>query len=341
MNTITVTICVVNYNGLRYLSGCFDSIAKSNYPLEKIETIMVDNASSDRSVDYVKSNYPWVKVLALDGNYGFAKANNIGVESANGKYIVFLNNDAVVTPDWLRGLVEIMDKDRDVGVVGSKLLLFDTPEKINSAGGNITFYGGGYDIGFMDDDSEKYSISDNRGCVCAASMMVRREEFLEIGGFDGDYFMYLEDVDLCWRYWLYGKRVVYVPKSVVYHKFSGTSGEYRHAPLKVFYGTRNSLFNIIKNYETHNIFFPLFFSFFYHISKTFYFLLRLKFNLALAMIKAYGSFLRYIPKMIFKRKAVQRNRKVKDRYLFDNSLIVSLSSSFKEFLRLLKTEKGW
>lgn len=333
----TISICIVNYNGLKYLKDCFNSIAKTNYPFEKIETIMVDNKSSDESVDYVKSHYPWVKVLELDKNYGFAKANNIGARSARGKYIVFLNNDTVVAPDWLHKLVDVMEKDREIGIVGSKLLFLNEPQKINSAGGNITFYGGGYDIGFLDDDSEKYNIAGNRGCVCAASMMVRREEFLSFGGFDEDYFMYSEDTDLCWRYWLYGKRVRYIPDSVIYHKFSGTTGVYRHAPLKVFYGTRNSLFNIIKNYEAHNIPLPLFFSLLYHIVKTFYFIIRLDFSLALSMIKAYFSFFIYLPRMLSKRKEIQKGRKVRDRYLFDNSLIVSFSDTFKEFLRLLKT----
>lgn len=313
-----------------------DSIAKTNYSFEKVETIIIDNASVDGSVDYIKSNYPWVNILALDKNCGFARANNIGATKGQGKYIVFLNNDTIVTPGWLNGLVDVLENDRDVGIAGGKLLFLEMPDKINSAGANITFYGGGYDIGFLDEDSEKYNVSSYRGYICAAAMMVRREEFLDFGGFDEDYFMYSEDTDLCWRYWLYGKKVAYIPNSIIYHKFSGTSEFYRHAPLKVFYGTRNSLFNIIKNYETHNLFLPLFFSFIFHILKTFYFVIRLKFSIALSMIRAYYSFLKYIPKMISKRREVQRNRKVRDRYLFDNSLIASFFDSLEEFLRLLK-----
>ena len=332
---LKISLIIVNYNGLKYLKNCFDSITKNSYPLEKIEIIMVDNGSNDGSIGYVESNYQWVKILSLDKNYGFAEANNIGVKNAKGEYVVFLNNDIIVTPDWLSNLVEVMENDVEVGIAGSKILFIDMPGKINAAGGNITFFGAGYDIGFMDDDSEKYSVLSNRGCVCAAAMMVRREEFLDFGGFDGDYFMYLEDVDLCWRYWLYGKKVMYVPTSVVYHKFGGTTSKFRHAPFRVFYGTRNSLLNVIKNYETHNIPFPLFFSLFYHILKILYFMVRLKFNLALLMIKAYGSFLRLFPKVIAKRREIQKLRKINDRYLFNNSLIVSLFSSFREFLRLI------
>lgn len=333
-----ISLIIVNYNGLKYLKDCFNSVKKISYPFDKIETIMVDNASNDGSVDYIRKNYPWVRVLELDKNYGFAKANNIGVENANGEYVVFLNNDTVVTPDWLSKLVDMMEKDRDIGVAGGKLLFLDTPGKIDSAGGDIVFNGRGYDIGFLDDDAEKYNIAGSRGCVCAAAMMVRREEFLAFGGFDEDYFMYFEDVDLCWRYWLYGKKVMYVPLSVVYHKYGGISGKFRHAPLRVFYGTRNSLFNIIKNYEAHNIPFAFFFPLLYHIFKTLYFLIRLNVKSALLIVKAYVSFIRLLPRTMDKRKEIQKRRKVSDGYLFDNSLIVSLPKAFKEFLRLYRVE---
>jgi GT2 family glycosyltransferase len=336
INNPDVTICTVNYNGLDYLKNCFDSIQKSKYPSEKIETIMVDNASVDSSVDYARTNYPWVKIQALDRNYGFANGNNIGVKNARGKYIVFLNNDTAVTPDWLDNLVDVMESNRDIGIAGSKILLYDTPEKINSAGANITFIGVGYDIGFLDNDSEEYNIAGSRGCVCAAAMIVRRDEFLRFGGFDEDYFMYFEDTDLCWRYWLYGKRVEYIPESVIYHKFGGTSGHDRHAPMRVFYGTRNALFNIIKNYEVRNISIAIAVSIPYHILKTVYFLARLEFAPAFSMIKAYCSFIKHLPDILTKRAVIQRERIVTDSFLFKNSIILPISAAFKEFIRLLK-----
>lgn len=335
----SISICIVNYNGLTYLKACFDSIVKSNYPLNKLEVIMVDNASKDGSIDFVKKEYPWVKVIALDDNYGFSKANNFGGKRAIGKYIVFLNNDTVVSAEWLNGLVEVMEHDSAVGIAGSKLLLMDTPDKLNSAGAAITFNGVGYDIGYMDNDSSKYNVPGEHGCVCAAAMMVRKDQFLEAGGFDEDHFMYFEDVDLCWRYWLYGKKVVYVPSSVVYHKFGGTTGSYRHNPPRVFYGTRNALVNIVKNYEACNIPVPLLFSLGYHLLKTFYFLLRLDFKLAFLMIKAYYSFFKLLPQTLAKRKVIQKSRKMSDRDLVSRSLIVPLTESFKEAMRLIRSKE--
>lgn len=331
-----VSLVIVNYNGRQYLEDCMDSIKKSSYSFEMIDTIVVDNASSDKSVDFIKTDYPWVKIIELDKNYGFAKANNIGAENARGDYIVFLNNDTVVAENWLYPLINDMESDRTVGAASGKILFYDNKKKVNSAGVQITFLGGGYDMGFLDNDSSKYDIQGQRASVCAAAMIVRKDEFLQLGGFDEDYFMYFEDVDLCWRYWLYGKKVEYVPDSIIYHKFGGSSGAHRHAPLRVFYGTRNALFNIIKNYEIYNIPFPIVFSFLYHILKALYFIVRLNFSLALSMVKAYCSFLRYLPKTIVKRKKIQSNRKIKDKYLFNNSIIASFYMTFREFLRLLK-----
>ncbi len=335
-----VSIVIVNYNGIEYLRKCFDSLKQSNYPLDKIETIMIDNASSDGSVEFTRENFPWVRVIALDENTGFAKANNIGAGNAAGEYVMFLNNDTVVTPGWLNPLVDALMKDKNVGAVGSKILLLDRPDTVNSAGASIIITGSGFDIGFMDKDSEKYNVRRFRGCVCAAAMMVRKEEFLGIGGFDEEHFMYFEDTDLCWRYWLFGKKVEYVPESVIYHKFGGTSGTERDVPVRVFYGTRNALFNIVKNYQLHNVFIALFVSLPYHFVKMLGFFLKLEFRSAFLMIKAYFSFLRYLPELMRKRREIQARRKVKDSYLFRQSVIVSFTLAFKEFVRLSKTEKS-
>ncbi|HDH52954.1 MAG TPA: glycosyltransferase family 2 protein [Nitrospirae bacterium] len=333
-----VSLIIINYNGLRHLKDCFNSIKKTSYPFENIDTIMVDNASTDGSIEYVKESYPWVRVLALDKNYGFAKANNIGAENAKGEYIVFLNNDTVVDSNWLAPLVDVMKGNKDVGIAGSKILLYDNQEKINSAGARITFMGGGYDIGFLDNDSGKYNVPGYRASICAAAMIVRKNEFLQSGGFDEDYFMYFEDVDLCWRYWLYGKRIEYIPASIVCHKFGGTSGKERHAPLRVFYGTRNSLFNIVKNYEPRNIFLALMAALSFHGLKTLCFLAMLEFSSVFSMIRAYRSFVIKLPIILKRRSIIQKRRKVKDEYLFENSIISPVSADIKEFRRLFKAK---
>lgn len=333
---IKVSIVITNYNGLAFLRECVEAVTSMSCSSWYVELIVVDNASTDGSSAYVRREYPQVTLITLDDNYGFAKANNIGVQQARGEYVVFLNNDTLVTPGWLEEMVRVMKEDMNIGVAGSKLLLMDAPVKINSAGGTITLTGGGYDLGFMDVDDARYNISSSRGYVCGASMIVRREEFLGFGGFDEDYFMYFEDVDLCWRYWLYGKTVAYVPASVVYHKFGGTGGSLRHGSLRVFCGTRNSLLNMTKNYEVCTLLFAFPLTLLYHLVKIFYFVVSLQDEAARAMIKGYRSFFRLLPKTLAKRRAVQARRRIPDRTLFDRSLINSLSSTFREFFRLLR-----
>ncbi len=326
------SIIIVNFNGKRFLKDCLDSIRASDSPNE--EVILVDNASNDGSQEFVKSKFPWVKIIALPENYGFARANNIGAEAASGTYLAFLNNDTIVTPGWLRGLTEALSSDSTTGVAGSKLLLYNTPGKLNSAGANITFNGGGYDIGFGDTDAEKYNIPGPRGAVCAASMLVRREEFLALGGFDPMFFMYFEDVDLCWRYWLFGYKVMYVPSSVVSHRFGGTSGSDKHAPLRVFYGARNSIFTVLKNYECRNIVFPLFFNIIFNVGKGLAFLASLRLRSAYAVVRAFCSLAYHLPDVIRARSVIQKKRKVRDSSLVEQSLIVSFLTSAKEYMRL-------
>ncbi|MBW1792019.1 MAG: glycosyltransferase family 2 protein [Deltaproteobacteria bacterium] len=328
------SIIIVNYNGKSFLNDCLVSIRSSEASHEEI--IVVDNASSDGSRDYIKKEFPYIKLIALDNNYGFALANNIGAEVAAGKYLIFLNNDTVVSPGWLETLCDTLSSDPTVGVAGSKLLLLSMPERVNSAGTNIAFDGRGYDIGFMDSDSDRYNTPGPRGGVCGAAMMVRKKEFLSLGGFDPMYFMYFEDVDLCWRYWLSGYRVLYVPASLVYHRLGATAGSNRDSPLRVFCSTRNSMFNIVKNYELPNMALALAFSMMYHAVRLQTFLLSMQFESAGAILAAYGSLAKHMPQILRKRDNVQRTRKVSDKYLFENSLVVPLRVAAKEYFRLRK-----
>lgn len=330
MDLGSVSIVIVNFNGLPFLRRCLASIASSE--AEGAETIVLDNASTDGSPEMVKTEFPDVRLIELKENMGFAAANNVGVRAASGKFVHFLNSDTVVEAGWLGPLLAAMDSDASVGVAGSKLLLMDG--RVNSAGADIIPTGGAYDIGFMDEDSDKYNIAGYRGAVCAASAMVRREEFLSLGGFDPLYFMYFEDVDLCWRYWLSGRKVIYVPASVVHHVFGASSGQDRLSPFRVFYGYRNSLFNALKNFGTANLLKAVFLSAGFHAASLFSFLLRLRPESAFAVIRAYGSLFRHMPETLRKRRKIQRERKILDAYLFERSLIVSIPEAREELLRV-------
>ncbi|MEW6667850.1 MAG: glycosyltransferase family 2 protein [Thermodesulfobacteriota bacterium] len=330
-----VSVIIVNLNGRGHLPECLESLMATE--AGKQEIVLVDNGSLDDSCSYVTDTYPHVKLISLSRNHGFAEANNIGASAAAGAYLVFLNNDTAVTPGWLDPLLSVLVLHPRIGVAGSKLLFYGMRERVNSAGADLMFSGGGYDVGFMDFDSTRYNSPALKGAVCGAAMMVRKAEFLSLGGFDPRYFMYFEDVDLCWRYWLKGYLVAYLPSSVVYHKFGGSAGSTRDSPLRVFYGTRNSLLNVLKNRETRHLPVSLLFNFAHHALKCLGFVVSGRLGLAAGMVRAYRAWLRLVPEALRKRKAIQGARVVSDRFLMESGLMVSLSGALREYLRLQRS----
>ncbi len=247
-----ISIAIVNLNGKSYLKDCLGSLKQLDYPAEKVEIIVVDNNSSDGSAGFLSSNYPEVKVIKNRKNVGFARANNQAAEIASGEYIAFLNNDTKVDKKWLIELLRPVYRDPEVVCSGSKVLSFDG-KSIDFAGGMINFEGKGFQIDYgvpVDEDkkdSDRYIPFVNGG-----AMLVKRDVFLEAGGFDGDFFAYYEDVDFGWRLWVLGFKVVYAPKSIVYHVHHGTSKIFSEDKLR-FLKERNSLYSVIKNYGDENL----------------------------------------------------------------------------------------
>jgi len=199
------SIIVLNFNGKRHLNDCFKSLRKINYPKNRYEVIMVDNASTDGSIKFVKKHFSWVRILSLRKNYGFSEGNNKGATKAKGEYIIFLNNDTEVEKDWLIELVKVAN-DKKIGICGPKI--------IDKTLGEI---GEGHMIFGME-----YQRSGNKLKECfwvsGCSMFVKREVIEKMGRlFDPSYFMYYEDVDACWRARRLGYKVMYVPTSIVHH----------------------------------------------------------------------------------------------------------------------------
>ena len=211
-----VSIVVVNYNGLKDLKLCFDSLYNLNY--KNFELIFVDNNSQDNSVDFIRKNYPIVKIIELKKNYGFARGNNIGVAEASGEYIVLLNNDTVVDKNWLTELVKVAEQSNNIGIIGSKNYYYHDKTEIFYAIGTCDKFGNTGNIGHKKRDNVLFNTQMNCFFVCGAALMIKRELYEKINLFDPNYFAYFEDVDLCWRAIISGYDVVYVPKSFIYHK---------------------------------------------------------------------------------------------------------------------------
>lgn len=242
---VATSVIVVNYNGMALLEDCLSSLAAQTY--RYFEVILVDNGSTDGSVAQAAALMPDLRVLALRENLGFAGGNNEGIRQARGAFIVLLNNDTQLAPEFLEELVRAAERDPRVGMVAPKILNFFDRTQIDSVGGLIICRDGlaqGRGRGERDegqfDDLEEILLPSG----CAA--LFRRELLDECGLFDERFFAYCEDTDLGLRARWAGWTAVSAPRAVVYHKYSGSSGVY--SPLKMFLVERNHYFVALKNF---------------------------------------------------------------------------------------------
>jgi hypothetical protein len=252
-----VSVVIVNYNGKELLQQCMNSALNSDYP--NFEAILVDNGSTDGSVKLVKELFgddPRVKLILNGRNLGAATGRNMGSRMAKGEYLAFLDNDTKVDSLWLKEAIGLMERGPTIGAIQCKLLLMNERDKFDYAGDYLSQYGfliqrasfGEVDNGQLDKVAEIFSAK-------SAGMIVRRDVFNRIGGFDEDYFVYVEETDLCWRIWLNGYRVVFVPTSIVYHAF-GNEAKLRLSHTKFlskYHGTKNYITTLIKNLDTWNL----------------------------------------------------------------------------------------
>jgi len=268
----SVTIIVVNHNGMLFLEDCFSSLMRLDYPKNLLDFILVDNGSKDRSVEYIEVKFPNVRILRNSQNRGFAEANNQAAKAAKGEILAFLNNDMKVHPLWLRKLVDkFMASSEDLACVSSKILNYDG-NKIDFIGGGFTPFGISFQIHFgmpIEGVNEESRESEKELLFpCGGAMAIKKEVYLNSGGFDEDFFAYLEDVDLGWRLRIMGYRILYVPQSIVYHRHRGTGKNIPSHQMEFMF-ERNRLYTIIKNAE--DIYLPYFLTMvsLFNINKTF------------------------------------------------------------------------
>ena len=253
----SVSIVIPHWNNVDVLSECLESISNTNF--ENFETIVVDNASTDNSVASVRSNYPNVKLIENDKNYGYAGGCNIGAEAASGDFLIFLNNDTVQEKDWISNLIKTINSDDKIAAVQPKILNYYNRNVFDYAGGS----GGHMDIycfpfvrgrifSFQENDEGQYNNKEKCFWSSGTCFMVRRELFQKAGGFDDSFFAHMEEIDLCWRLYAMGFEVWVEPDSVVYHKNALTLPMYSHK--KYYLNHRNSLLMLLGNYSIKNIF---------------------------------------------------------------------------------------
>ena len=237
MSLSKVSIIIINYNGQELLEKCLDSLFKIDY--ENFEVIIVDNNSTDNTIEFVAKNYPSVIIVKLDSNKGFAEPNNIGAKIAKGEFLLFLNNDTIVNPTFLNELVLEITKNSKTAICQSLLLRPD--RTIDSSGDFIDKIGVVY--------NSKTIITNVRKIFSprAASMLIKKNVFDKLNGFDEKFIFSFEDVDLGWRTWILGYESFIVPKSIVYHIVGITTQKFMDQ--SIFHGAKNQLSMKITNYE--------------------------------------------------------------------------------------------
>ena len=242
-----VSVILVNYRGADDTITCLKHFDDIDWPQDRLELIVVDNASGDGSVEKIRAAVPTALVIESSTNSGFAGGCNLGVASATGEWIGFINNDARPGRDWIKAAVEEMQADPTIGSVASKVLNWDGG-LIDYVDGSLTWYGMGYKREAEKPDNGSYDQPKDVLFGTGAAMFVPTSVYRAVGGFDERFFMFYEDVDLGWRLNLLGYKVRYVPGSVAYHKHHVTMkkfGDFREAYLL----ERNALLAMYKNLD--------------------------------------------------------------------------------------------
>lgn len=311
MKEYKFSIIIINWDGEKYIRHCLESLAKVSYP--NFEVIVVDNGSTDSSVEIIK-DFSFVKLIQNKKNLGFAEGNNIGFQNSTGDYIYFLNNDTYVEANFLEPIVKIFENPK-VGGCQSKIILPLEERRLDNVGAYLTSSGFLYHYGFRKKDSPRYNKEIEIFSAKGAGMCFKREVIEKTSLFDPDFFAYFEETDFCWRVWLAGYKIVFVPESKIYHLLAASFKKVP-APFTIYHNYKNRICTLLKNLEARNFWLLL-----WHLKLckliAVVYLCSGKFNLFWAIQKAFLWNLVNLGKTLKKRKKVQKEiRQVSDKELF-------------------------
>lgn len=252
-----VSVVILNWNGVEMLRTFLPSVIENTNPL-LADVCVADNGSTDNSVEILQSEFPTVRLIRLDENYGFAEGYNKVMDFVDTEYVVLLNSDVEVTDSWIEPILEYMDENPEVAACQPKILSYrnkDLFEYAGASGGFIDKYGYPFCRGRVFDtveaDNGQYNDIIDIFWASGAAMFVRRNLYKSVGGLDGKFFAHMEEIDLCWRFLSRGYRVVCVPSSTVYHVGGATLK--KENPRKTYLNFRNNLLMLYKNLLSHEL----------------------------------------------------------------------------------------
>lgn len=249
INYPKVSVVILNWNGRFFLEKFLPSVYNSTYP--NIEFVIGDNGSTDDSLDFVKANYPQIRIIQNDQNYGFAGGYNKVLEQVQADYYILLNSDVEVTTHWIEPVIEMMERENYVAAQ-PKIRAFHKKthfEHAGGAGGYLDKWGypfcRGRILHVTEEDRGQYDTEEEIFWATGAALFIKSSAWREAQGFDADFFAHMEEIDLCWRIKRLGHKIGYCPKSTVYHVGGGTLQTSN--PKKTYLNFRNNLFMLHKN----------------------------------------------------------------------------------------------
>lgn len=306
----TYSIIIVTWNALNHLKTFLPSVTETNYP--DFEIIIANNASTDGSKEWVQDHYPEIKIVTFSENLGYCGGNNRAADYASGEIIVFLNNDVSVESNWLKNL-DIAFQNKQTAAAQPKLRDCSDPdffEYAGAAGGYLDYYAypfcRGRIFGTIEKDTGQYDNPEEILWASGAALAIRKDLFFEMEKFDEDFEFHMEEIDLCWRLWNRGFKVVCEPKSVVYHLGGGSlpMGSTR----KIYYNYRNNLIMMTKNLSEKGLFLRILTRLFLDGISGLRSLLKLKPLETLAIIRAHFAFYGRLFGTLGKRRKLEKSR---------------------------------
>ncbi len=321
-----VAIVILNWNGVNLFDRFLPSVVEHSVE-NNVTLIIADNGSSDKSLKYLEKHYPKITTIDLKKNYGFAKGYNKALKEINAEYYVLLNSDVEVTANWIEPCIELMRKNEKIAAVQPKILSYnqkDEFEYAGAAGGFIDYLGypfcRGRILNHVEKDNQQYNKSTPIFWASGAAMFVRASIFNEMGGFDGNFWAHMEEIDLCWRLKNRGYQIWYQPQSVVYH-LGGGSLPY-NSPQKVYLNFRNNLWMLYKNLPKKDLRKIMIQRMILDGVASISFLMKLNFKNVMSVLKAHRDFYKNKKRLKQQRKELQNLRKITSHHeIYKKSII--------------------
>ncbi|MFP4555507.1 MAG: glycosyltransferase family 2 protein [Bacteroidales bacterium] len=309
-----VAIVILNWNGKELLKQFLPGVAEhSKHPKYVVDVIVADNNSTDESLLWLTKNYPYIRVISLDKNYGFAGGYNRALKQVKADYFVLLNSDVEVRAGWLTPLLNFMEHTPNAAACMPKIIDYKNPERFEyagAAGGFLDFLGypfcRGRILNTIENDNGQYDDAKEVFWATGACMLIRAKEFIAAGGFDEDFFAHMEEIDLCWRLKRQGYSIWCIPASRVFHVGGATLSNIN--PRKVYYNHRNNLLMLLKNLSARSVIPLISIRILLDLASAFGYAISGKPGLSISVIKAHSYFFKKLKETIVKRKQLKYPR---------------------------------